>query len=155
MNHTKHAMFIMIYRTLVKGKKHYIQPSVDVIIELIAKRHTTSIKRRWAFQCLHDLEAAGLINRQVRYVKNPDGGYKQIPSLISITLRGARKLFDQGVQGASNLAKEILGWIHAGDKRWPQYQNRLQQPVERTSEGGLIPIKSVFAAMGVLQQIPS
>ena len=149
MNNTKHAIFIMIYRTLVKGKKHYIQPSVNVIIELIAKRHLTSIKRRWAFQCLHDLEELGFINRQERYVKNPDGGYKQIPSLISITLRGARKLFDQGVDGASRLAKEILGWIHAGDKRWPQYENRLNAPAERTSEGGLIPIKNVFASMGI------
>ena len=147
MNNTKHAIFIMIYRTLVKGKKHYIQPSVDAIIELIFRRHSTSIKRRWAFQCLHDLESAGLINRQERFIKNPDGGYKQIPSLISITLRGARKLFDQGVDGASRLAKEILGWIHAGDKRWPQYENRLNMPAERTSEGGLIPIKNVFAAM--------
>jgi len=149
MNNTKHAIFIMIYRTLVKGKKHYIQPSVDTIIELIFKRHSTSIKRRWAFQCLHDLESAGLINRQERFIKNPDGGYKQIPSLISITLRGARKLFDQGVDGASRLAKEILGWIRAGDKRWPQYKNRLNMPADRTSEGGLTPIKNVFAAMGL------
>ena len=149
MNHTKHAIFIMIYRTLVKGKKHYIQPSVNVIIELIAKRHSTAIHRRWAFQCLHDLEEAGLINRQERYIKNPDGGYKQIPSLISITLRGARKLFDVGVEGAATLAKEIMGWIHKGDKRWPQYQNRQTQPAERTTSGGLIPIKNVFASMGV------
>ena len=149
MNHTKQAIFITVYRTLVKGKKHYIQPSIDAIIELIAKRHSTSIHRRWAFQCLHDLEEAGLINRQERFVKNPDGGYKQIPSLISITLRGARQLFDAGVEGAAALAKEIMGWIHGGDKRWPQYQNRLNTPAERTTEGGLVPIKKVFAAMGV------
>ena len=149
MNHTKHAIFIMIYRTLVKGKKHYIQPSVDVIIELVAKRHATSIHRRWAFQCLHDLEEAGLINRQERFVKNPDGGYKQIPSLISITLRGARQLFDAGVEGAAALAKEIMGWIHGGDKRWPQYENRLTAPAERSTKGGLVPIKAVFASLGV------
>ena len=147
MNHTKTAIFITIYRILVKGKKHYITPSVNSIIELIGQRHSSDIQRRWAFQCLHDLIDLGYIRRQPRFQKNPDGGYTQIPSLISITLKGARKLYDLGVEGAAKLSKEILGWIHAGDKRWPQYKGDPGKEIYERSEGGLVKLKELIAGL--------
>ena len=147
MNHTKSAIFITIFRILVKGKKHYVAPSVDALIELIARRHTSDIKRRWAFQCLHDLIAYGYIHRQQRYRKNLDGGYTQIPSIISITLKGARKLYDLGVDGAARLSKEILGWIHKGDQRWPQYKPGLDSEIFERSQGGLVKLKERIAGL--------
>lgn len=153
MNHTKNGLFITLYRILVKGKKHYATPSVDALIELLTERHDKTIKRRWAFHCLHDLEAWGLITRHCRYIKKPDGSYKQIPSMISITLKGARKLFALGVDGAARLTKEILGWIRAGDKRFPKYENPLNSPTDFRREGGLVYIKKVFSEMPVLGQM--
>lgn len=152
MNQTKSAIFITIYRILVKGKKHYAGPSVDAIIGLISKRHDTSIHRRWAFQCLHDLTSEEFITRRVRYIQRSDRGFKQIPSLISITLKGARKLFDMGVDGASRLIKEILDWVHAGDKRWPQYENGLNSPATRISTGAPVNIGKIFASLGLFDQ---
>ena len=122
MNHTKSAILITLHRILVKGKKHYANPSVDALIDLVAGRHGKTIKRRWAFQCLHDIEALGFINRQERFRKDAEGKWIQIPSLVSITLKGARLLFDLGVDGAARLCKEILGWIRGDDKRWPGHK---------------------------------
>jgi hypothetical protein len=119
MNHAKTAFLITIYRILVKGKKHYSNPSVNALIDLVAGRHGKSIKRRWAFQCLHDIEALGYINRQERFRKDPDGHWLQLPSLVSITLKGARKLFDLGVEGAARLCQDILRWVRGDDGRWP------------------------------------
>jgi len=152
MNNTKQAIFLTVYRILVKGQKHYANPSVDSIIELVSQRHETDIGRRWAFQCLHDLEAAGYINRQERFRKDPDGGWKQIPSLISITLKGARKLFNQGVEGAARLCKEIMGWIRSDDKRWPNKPIRLL-PIEKLSPpGGPIKLGDVLGTLNFNQQ---
>ncbi len=144
MTHTKSALFVTIYRILVKGNKHYAQPSIDSMIDLLSSRHSKAVRRRWVFQCLHDLEAAGYITRRERFVKNPDGGYRQITGLISITLKGARKLFDLGVEGASRLCKEILGWMKAGDKRFPQYKPSVVPSPDHSAEGGLTPIGALF-----------
>ena len=154
MNNTKAAIFISIHRILVKGKKHYANPSVDRLIELISARHDTDIRRRWAFQCLHDLEELGYISRQVRFRKDPDGGWRQIPSLVSISLKGARKLFDLGVDGASQLCREIMGWIRGGDKRWPNYKNPLSSPADERRPGGLVKLGGVLDALKIYQLNP-
>lgn len=145
MNNTKHAFFITIFRILVKGQKHYAVPSVDALIELLERRHATAIKRRWAFQCLRDLEVLGYIRRHVRYVRRNDSAYKQIPSMISITLKGARALYSWGVAGGETLIKQILGWIHRGEKKWPQYQNELNKTSDERSPGGLVKLGDLFS----------
>jgi len=155
MNNTKTAFFITLHRISVKGKKHYSNPSVDRLIELVSARHDTDIRRRWAFQCLHDIEALGYISRQERFRKDPDGGWRQIPSLVSITLKGARKLFDLGVEGASQLCKEIMGWIRGGDKRWPNYKNHLDSPAEVRSPGGLVKLGGVLDTLKINQLNPA
>jgi len=147
MNSTKRAIFISIYKIIVKGKKHYIGPAVNTLIELLCKFHQTEIHRRWAFQCLHDLEELGYIKRRERFIKRLDGTWLQLPSLITITLAGARKLYNQGVDGAARLIKEILGWIRAGDKRWPGYVNQPALSAERISNEGPVLLKNVIAAL--------
>lgn len=145
MNSTKHSFFITIYMILVKGKKHYIGPSVDALIDLVASRHQHSIHRRWAFQCLHDLQEAGLINRRTRFLEAEDGLYRQIPSLITITLKGAKKLYSLGVVGAEQLTKEIMGWVHRGDKRWPAYTPPASMTADVRPSGGLTKIKDLLS----------
>ena len=154
MNNTKTAFLITLYRILVKGKKHYASPSVDKLIELLSARHDIDIRRRWAFQCLHDIEALGYINRQERFIRDPNGGWLQIPSLISITLKGARKLFNLGVDGAAQLCKEIMGWIRGGDKRWPNNSTH-PLPIEKISaSGGLVKLGSILDRLKIDQLNP-
>jgi hypothetical protein len=120
MNHTKSAVMIAIFKVLVKGKKHYCQMSVDTLLELLVKWHNISVNRRWLFQCLHDLEASGYITRKQRYRRRSGNLSVQIPSLISITLDGARELYRRGVDAARGLIDEILSWLRGNDKRWPE-----------------------------------
>ena len=148
MNGTKHAILITIYKILVKGKKHYVEPSVDAIIDLLHAYHKTDIKRRWALECLRELEELGYIIRRQRYLKNNDNEIMQIPSLITITLAGARKLYSQGVDGASRLIQEILSWIRRNDKRWPQSHPALQPSDARAGSREVMPIKNVLAEIG-------
>jgi len=119
MNNCKAAILITCHRILVKGKKHYATPNINTIIELLIARHRTQIKRRWLFQCLHDIEKLGYISRHKRFVKNDQGLWEQIPSMISITLKGARWLYSKGIEGAAALVKKILNWCHRDDKRFP------------------------------------
>ena len=151
MNNTKTAIFITIYRILVKGKKHYCKPSVQSILELIAARHKTTVKSRWAFQCLADIEQLGYITRHERYTKLSDGTYKQKSSMITITLRGARKLFDMGIEGAAKLVQDILNWLRGTDKRWPDYKPNLGPQTKTTIEGGLVNIGNILASLGAVK----
>ena len=139
MKHTKISILIAIHRTTIKGGKHYIGPSIDAIIDLVARRHGNTIGRRWLFQCMHDLQAEGLLKRQPRYKKNEENLWRQIPSLITITLKGAKKLYNLGADGAAKLIKEIMGWIHKGDQRWPNYKE--PATTENESRSGGAPVK--------------
>ena len=154
MNNSKRAVFITIYKIIVKGKKHYIQPSVDTIIDLLCSYHDTTIKRRWAFNCLRDLEQLGYIKRQRRYLNNDDGEVRQIPSLITITLAGARKLYRQGIEGAAMLIKEILGWIQSADKRWPRERHGGPASIEGASPAGIVCLGDVIAGLHFTAEVP-
>lgn len=144
MNNTKQGIFITLFRILVKGKKHYIAPSINSIIKLLSERHDTTVNRRWIFQCLSWLSSEGYINRQKRWYRNGDGDWIQGPGLITITLKGARKLFDQGVAGAEQLCKDILGWLKKGDQRWPNYKKDLTESTIRHTEEGLLQVKQIL-----------
>lgn len=125
MNNTKSALLISIFRIHVKGKKHYAVPSIKALINLLSTRHATEVKRRWTFQCLHDIEDLGFIARRTRYDKDTEGAIRQLPGMIAITLKGARHLYNLGVEGAERLTKEILGWIRGGDQRFPEHKKEL------------------------------
>mgnify|MGYP004703575905 CR=1 FL=1 len=149
MNHTKTGILVTIFKVIVKGKKHYAAPSVDSIIGLISKRHETDIHRRWAFQCLHDIEELGYITRRERFKRCPDGGYIQQSSIISISLKGARHLFNLGVEGAQTLAKQILGWIKGEDKRFPEKLGPAKIEKGSAPAGGPALIGDILSALGV------
>lgn len=149
MNHTKTGILITIYRIIVKSKKHYAAPSVDSIIELVSKRHSKDIQRRWAFQCLHDIEALGYISRRERFRRDPGGGYTQQSSIISISLKGARLLFSLGVEGAQALAKQIMGWIKGEDKRFPEYKERKKGQEQRESMKQPMSIAEIFTRLNI------
>lgn len=149
MTNTKHALLITLYQITVKGKKRYIIPSIDALIELLAKRHDKTIGRRWAFECLCYLENEGYITRRQRFTKDPGGGYKQIPSLIAFTLKGAKKLYASGIIAAAALIKEILAWLRGGDKRFPVYGEKPPLTLTEIRKGGIVPLKEVFATLGI------
>lgn len=148
MHNSKFALLITIYKTLVKGNKGYISPSVNTLIDLVSTFHKINIKRRRAFQCLRYLEDEGYVSRRKRYVKQDDNSWKQVPSLIAITLKGARKLYSMGVDGASKLIKSILDWLKSPDKRWPSAAAQIQ-PTPRDGEHfGLLPLGGIFHKLG-------
>lgn len=142
-------MFITIFRIIVKGKKHYIQPSINSLIELLATHHDIHIHRCWAFRCEKALIDTGYITRQERWKPDGSGGQIQVPGLISITLKGARKLYSLGVAGAEELCKKILGWVKEGDKRWPDYRKGLNLlPGEFVAEG-IKSIREIIASLEI------
>ena len=93
----------------------------------------------------------GYLKRQPRYVRLPDGTYKQLPGLLAITLKGARKLYDQGVEGAARLSKEILGWIRGGDQRFPAYQAPATKTDEKSTTEDFTSMKGVLIKLGYAQ----
>jgi hypothetical protein len=94
------------------------------------------------------LEELGYINRRTRHIKQPDNSISQIPSLITITLAGARILYSQGVEGAARLIKEILSWLRGNDRRWPAYTAAPMPADNRSGSREIVPIKNVLAGLG-------
>lgn len=120
MNSSKAALMITLFSCTSQGKNHYSVASVQKILQLLKKYHKIEIKRRWIFQCLRDLLDAGLIARKQRYKNKPGGEIRQIPSMITFTLRGAKYLVSRRVSGAMRLLKNILSWLKNKDQRWPK-----------------------------------
>jgi len=97
----------------------YTKASVNKLRELLEKRHSKKIERRWAFYCLAAFEAEGLITRRVRIINNSDGTVRQLSSMIAFTIKGAKYLIANKVEGSILLLKQILAWLKGQDKRFP------------------------------------
>jgi len=106
----------------------YTKASVNKLRELLAKRHKKVIQRRWAFYCLAAFEAAGLITRRVRIINNLDGTVRQLSSMIAFTIKGAKYLMANKVEGSILLLKQILTWKNGQDKRFPARRETAHPP---------------------------
>ncbi len=144
MKKTKISLIVTLHRIMIKGAKGYCMPAPNRLIGLLAAKHSNSIGRRWLFQCLRDLEDEKLITRRKRYKKDPDGGFKQLPSLISITLKGGRLLFALGVEGAQRLCKSIMSWARSDDKRFPKTPEPAEKPPEREVKPNLTALGDIL-----------
>lgn len=119
MNNTKLSILITLFACTGQGKNHYSLISINKIIELLAKRHETHVKRRWVFQCLQDIIETGYLSRRQRYKHQADGTIQQLSSITAISLKGAKLLVAKRVSGAFLLLKRILSWMKNKDKRFP------------------------------------
>ena len=119
INATKLALLITFRSILVKGKIHYCEPRPDTTIGLLQKYHGIEIGRRWFFQCMLDLEEAGFMHRQRRWIKHPDPRIESDSSLWWFTIRGVKFLVKKSIRGAQELLKSMLTWLHRGDDRRP------------------------------------
>lgn len=120
MNNTKFAILSTIFSCLGGTDQKYSLISIDKIISLLLYHHKIKVKRRWVFQCLHDMHSAGFLVRQQRRGSHSDGTVWQKSSIIALTLKGARFLFSKRVIGAKSLIKKICEWVrHNKDRRFP------------------------------------
>lgn len=130
MNSTKMAIFITLFTCTSQGNNHYSLISVNKILKLLARFHETHVKRRWAFQCIHDLIETGHLSRRPRYKRHKDGTINQLSSITAITLKGAKLLVAKKVSGALLLLNKILAWAKNQDKRFPTKRDILPDNIK-------------------------
>jgi len=106
----------------------YTKASVNKLRELLAKRHNKKIERRWTFCCLADLIDSGLLTRRPRHPRMSDGTVRQISSMIAFTIKGAKYLIANKVEGSILLLKQILSWLNGQDKRFPARRETARPP---------------------------
>lgn len=119
MNRTKHAIIITLFATMQKGETHYTVAKINTIRKLLEKFHKASVNRRWLFQCLRDIEDAGLISRAKRYRNIEDGEIRQLSSMFAFTLRGVRYMISKRIAGAREHLDRIVSWLQKKDGRFP------------------------------------
>ena len=119
MNRTKSALLITIHQLCRQRQAHYCTPSPAALLSLLERHHSITIKPRWLCQCLADLEESGLISRRFRFRQSAQRGIYQLPSLISVTMKGAHHLFKKCVAGAGDLLNAIMIWCRSSDRRFP------------------------------------
>jgi len=120
MNNAKMSILITLLSCTSQGKNHYSKICTDKIISLLEKFHSITVKRRWIFQCMRDLEDAGLITRRQRYKHGDNGLIRQMSSITAFTIKGASFLVKKRVSGSVLMLKRIIAWIKGQDKRWPK-----------------------------------
>jgi len=123
MNASKASLMITIYKSTGQGNNHYTVSSIDKLRINLDKFHNINIKRRWTFQCLADMIAAGYIRRKQRYVKDFDGLITQIPSMITFTLKGVVWFVKKDVKGAKKIYKSMMSYLKKQDNRFPGRQD--------------------------------
>lgn len=120
MNGTKSAVFITLFAIQCKGKKHYICPAINTLINLLKSHHKIKVKRRWLFACMKYLIDNKYIVTKYRYHNSTKGEICQLPSMITFTLRGIKFLISKRVAGAKEMLKKMLSWVRGDDKRFPK-----------------------------------
>lgn len=119
VNNTKNALMVTLFASMSQGRNHYTVTSIDKVIVNLEKYHKIHVKRRWIFCCLAELLSSNHIKRKSRYVNDSNGLVTQIPSMITLTLRGVAYLTSKYVAGAKALYKSMIKFAKTGDKRWP------------------------------------
>jgi len=119
MNAAKASVMITLFFSTGQGENHYTVSSVNTLRKNLDKFHDINIKRRWTFQCLADLLAAGYIRRKARYVQDHNGLITQIPSVVTFTLKGIVWLVKMGVKGARKIYKSMMSYLKKDDCRFP------------------------------------
>jgi len=128
MGNTKTSLLITLFSCMTLRGGAYTKASVQKLRELLEKHHNKKIKRRWTFYCLAAFEAAGLITRRVRIINNSDGTVRQLSSMIAFTVKGAKHLMANKVEGSILLLKQILAWAKGQDKRFPARRETAHPP---------------------------
>ena len=144
MNQSKSALLITLFAIQSKGKKHYVCPSVNTLIKLLKSYHNIAIKRRWLFGCMKHLIDAGLIKTSQRYKNNTEGEIYQLPSMITFTIRGLKHLISKRVAGAKQMLKQMLSWLHGGDKRFPQPRDISPWPSDENRAKNLVRLRALL-----------
>jgi hypothetical protein len=129
-----------IFYSSGQGKKHYTVTSIDTLRKNLSEFHGIKIKRRWTFQCLRYLLDAGYIRRKGRYVHDNNGIITQIPSVMTLTLKGMAWLMSRGVRGAKKIYRTMVKWLKKEDKRFPrrsQFDDGSWRPPDPGMQEGL------------------
>jgi hypothetical protein len=148
INETKLAILITFLSILVKGKIHYCEPHPDTTIGLLLKFHGIEIGRRWFFQCMLDLETAGYMRRQRRWIKHPEPQIESDSSLWWFTIRGMKFMVSKSIRGAQELLKSMLTWLHLGDDRRPTAKDLLSMTPFMDREAALKKIQQIIKDIG-------
>ena len=130
MNSAKASLMITLFAILSKSDKHYICPAMNTVINLLDNFHGLSIKRRWLFQCMRYLLDERYITKKKRYQRMSDGQVYQIPSMISITMKGLKFLVQKKVIGAQQLLIRMLNWMKKKDDRFPKEEDLTRPPTD-------------------------
>lgn len=144
MNSSKASLMITIFFSTGQGKNHYTVSAINTFRKNLSKFHKIDIKRRWTFYCFAWLLEEGYIRRKERYRNRRSGIIKQLPSMITFTLKGVAWLVSRGVGGARKIYKSIMKYLKKQDNRWPlrsQFDDgsyKPEDPGERKRLNGLL-----------------
>jgi len=137
MASAKPPLFIALFSCMSKDVDSYTKASVNKLRELLIKHHDKSIERRWTFECLADFEGEGLIYRQVRTKRRPDGTIRRYSSIIKFHVKGLRKLVKMRVEGSLLALKNKITHIknkYGIPKTKAEYIKELNEKMDRDEE---------------------
>lgn len=144
MNASKASLMITIFFSTGQGKNHYTLSTIDTFRKNLSRFHKIDIKRRWTFYCFAWLLEEGYIRRKARYKNYDNGLIRQIPSMITFTLKGVVWLARMGVKGAKKIHTAMVTYLKKQDNRWPsrsQFDDgsyKPEDPGERKRLNGLL-----------------
>jgi len=142
------AILITFLSILVKGKIHYCEPRPDTTLELLKKFHSISIGRRWFFQCMLDLETAGYVRRQRRWLNLPGPQIESNSSLWWFTIKGAKFMASKMIRGARELLHIMTDWLHRDDSRRPTIKDLAENEAITNKEAAIKKIKEILKGIG-------
>ena len=102
-----------------KGQTHYVTPHPETMTHLLRKYHNRDISLQTYWRNMKGLENGGYISRQSRWDTRNILQPRRRPSMIALTIQGAKYLQKIGVAWASQILGAMIKWAKKGDQRFP------------------------------------
>lgn len=128
MGPSTRAVFLMEVHLVEMSKRGYTWASNAKKLEILRKYYDVIIGTRRLQQIRKWLKDRKLINTVFRWQRYSDGTFKQISTMVALTIRGANQLIRDGVEKGNTIKKRIVAWYKKKDGRWPKEQETLPRP---------------------------
>jgi len=146
MNYGQSQVLFTVSAIMKKGRTHYITPHPETMTKLLKKYHDYERSPQTYWRNTQNLESEGYIARHDRYDTRDRNNPRRLPSMITLTIKGAKYLMKMGNAWAGQILGAMLKWAKMGNKQSPQRTEVIYARAE--SHMPLIEMTDEFADTG-------
>ena len=121
MNYGESQLIITMAAIMKVGQTHYINPHPEAMQNLLKVYHNRDRSLQTYWRNMKKLEDENYITRRERWDTRDRSNPRRKPSILALTIKGAKYLYRMGNAWAAQIYGAMLKWAKKHDQRVPKY----------------------------------